>query len=184
MPLTIYIAGGAASVLEAARKHTHDIDFWTKNEHGVNKYELVEDAVKARVDGTDLNVGVPLMNAQIWVSATSPAFKNALKRSDEQNVIYYRGHGLVAFAYDYGFLLVTKLDKMSKGPEREIDVIDAVHFLSRYRQKHGSMTVDDLKVLYPPIHDVPEISDRSIERLIEGWRRKYQNSSQKEPFLL
>jgi hypothetical protein len=183
MPVKIYIAGGAASVLEGARDHTHDIDFWTENVGGMNLFELVEDAVSQTVDGTDLD-NVPMMNSQISVSADSPAFKDALKRSKEQDVVYFRGHGMVVYAYDYGFLLVTKLDKMSKSVERDADVQDAVKFLERYKQRHGNLSVDDLKNLYPPKEGVPVISDHSIQRLITAYRQKWKDGLdwQKEAF--
>jgi hypothetical protein len=175
IPVKIYVAGGAASVLEGSRLHTHDIDFWTENTKAMDYFQLVEDAVQSTVDKTDLKAGVPIMNSQIQVSADHKAFKeNAIKRSKEQNVIYFRGSGLVVYAYDYGFQVVTKLDKMAGIPEREVDVMDAVKFLERYKQRHGTLSISGLKNLYPQQDGVPDITDRSIQRLIWAYEQKWQ----------
>jgi hypothetical protein len=115
-----------------------------------------------------------VMNSNIWVSATSEAFKkNSIERSKEQRVVYYNGEGLIVCAFDYGFQLVTKLDKMSKNPGREVDAEDAVLFLRRYRNRHGTLSIQQLKDLYPYDGGVPRIDDPALEALTKAWKNTY-----------
>jgi hypothetical protein len=127
------------------------------------------------------------MNSDIWVSATSNAFKDCIERSKKQGVVYYNGDGLIVCAFDYGFQLVTKLDKMSKNPGRKVDAEDAVLFLECYRKHHGTLSIQQLKNLYPYDGAVPRIDDSALTALTTAWKNKWDwdeyPESQQRPFV-
>jgi hypothetical protein len=173
-PFTIYIGGGACAVKANVRPSTEDIDFYCENEKDSEFVQNMANSIRG-----DLQVKKDFMNGELWVYATSDAYRGCVQRSIAQDVVFFRSTELMVYAFDYGFQLVIKLDKMSNlmkhpgGTAPEKDQLDAVYFLHEYSRRQRKPTRAQVKALYPFDGSVPRLEDNVFDLVASAYEKKY-----------
>lgn len=162
------------SVLRGSRSATEDIDFFCVDEHIMNSIEEVAEAV-----ATEMTLPLNFMNSNIRIFFGHPSFESAVDKSFSQNDILFQNDVLKVYSADYGYQLLSKVDRMSKSKSKGLQVatkdrLDATFYLRELIKKiQSNPTRAEVVALYPGDGVMPEVLEEIVDLTAETYQQRY-----------
>jgi len=180
LPYDIFLVGGAVSVLRGIRSATEDIDFYSRSETAM---DLIED--KAEAVAEELGLPTAVMNSNVRLFFEHPVFESAVEKTLAQNDIIFHSDALKVYVVDYGYQLISKVDRMSNRRQKQVswedtqmakDGLDAAYYLHqliRIRGTLGKPSPEDVRELYPGDGYMPQIMEEVLHFVGETYKAVY-----------
>jgi hypothetical protein len=164
------------------RTSTEDIDFYASVESVMNVIEEAAENVSR-----DIHTDEAFMNSNIRLFFAHASFQDAVARTFTQNDVAFRSEELIVFVADWGYQLVSKLDRMSNKfvegwrwdrAQMRKDRADAVFYLHMETQKQQrKLTRDEVRALYPTDGFTPNVSDDVLDAVAEVYESSYGSNA-------
>lgn len=177
LPYNIVLVGGAVSVLSNIRTATEDIDFFMAGQDDSDDQMARLEEVAEGI-ANELGLSQSFMNSNVRLFINNRVFEPAIERTWTQNQRVFQSRELNVFVADYGYQLVSKLERISmKIRDRQAvlpkDLTDATFYLHSLIKKKNKIARGDVVGLYPSDGYTPYILDESLDMLEANYQTTY-----------
>ncbi|KAF8816286.1 hypothetical protein BYT27DRAFT_7127977 [Phlegmacium glaucopus] len=173
-PCRLIVVGGAVSVLRGVRPTTEDIDFYCKEEKIMESIEQAGEAV-----ALDMGLEENFMNSTVRLFLNHSVYAPAVARSFAQNELLFQNDALEVYVGDYGYQLISKVDRMSNavasGRETmrkdQLDAAFHLHELIRIMKRNPKR--EEVVELYPSDGYTPKVLETVLDLVAKVYEERY-----------